>query len=136
MTLANLPPPSQNLANMSRTEKLSFMHLSLSSILSGMFMMKMNWVTSRGLPCGGFIQVMRIKTLHSRLIISWQALTCMFLRSIPTEKVNLLTPELQSNLALVLNNPTSMYAICQMRRTRDCVLLNRASEVLQSLVLL
>ena len=135
MTLSNLPP-QQNLANMTRTEKISAMHLSLSSILSSIFMMKMEWVTSRGLPCGGYSQVMRIQRLHSRLVTSWQALTCMFLRSIPVQEVNYLTTELQSNLARVLNTHTPMYTICQMRSTRDCVLLDKAQEVVESLVML
>ena len=111
-------------------EKVSYMHLSPSSILSNMFLMKMDWMTSRGLPCAGYRQMVRIGRLYGRLVSSWQSLTCLYLRSVPAEEVSIMSPVLQSNLASVINTPVSRYSSCQMRRTRDCVLLYQAEDVL------
>ena len=41
-----------------------------------------------------------------------------------------MSTELQSNLARVVNIPTSRYTTCQMRSTRDCVLLDQAEDVI------
>ena len=132
MTLTNLPPIS-NITTMAHAEKLSSIHLSLSSILSNLFLMKMDWLTSRGLPCGDYRQLMRITRLHTRLVTSWQSLTCLFLRSIPVEDMTSMDTELQANLVRVMNTSTNRYPICQMRKMRDCVLLEQAEKVLISL---
>ena len=132
MTLSSLPSTSNN-TNNSYEEKFSTNHLFLSSILSHMFLMKMDLVTSRGLPCGGYRQIIRIRRLYGRLVSSWQSLTCLYLRSVPAEKVASLSTELQSNLARVVNTPTSRYTTCQMKGMRDCVLLNQAENVLSRL---
>ena len=130
MTLATIPPPLDHL-NMTHTEQLLDIHLSLSSILSNMFFMKMDWVTSRGLPC----DAKRINQLYSRLVGSWQSLTCLFLRSVPVEDLVIISKEVEANLVGVVNTPINRYTNCQMRRTRDCVLLTQAQKALARLVI-
>ena len=129
MTLAALPL-SSNHSILAYREHVLDLHLSLSSILSNMFLMKMDWLTSRGLPCGGYSQMTRIGHLYGRLVHSWQTLTCLYLRSITVEEVDIILTEVQANLARIINTPTSRYTSCDMRRVRDCVLLAQAGDVL------
>ena len=132
MTLTSLPSTSY-ISNTSYNAKFSTNHLFLSSILSHMFLMKMDWVTSRGLPCGGFLEIIRIRRLYGRLVSSWQSLTCLYLRSVPAEEVASMSTELQSNLARVVNTSISRFTTCQIRRMSDCVLLGQAEDVLSRL---
>jgi hypothetical protein len=132
MMLTSLPSTPMN-SNDSYEEKFSTNHLFLSSILSHMFLMKMDLVTSRGLPCGGYRQIIRMRRLYGRLVSSWQSLTCLYLRSVRAEKVAAVSMDLQSNLDRVVNTPTSGYTTCQMRGVKDCVLLEQAEDVLSRL---
>ena len=95
-----------------------------------MFFMKMDWLTSRGLPCGGYGQVTRKGKLNDKLVRSWQFLTCLYLRSLPVEEVAIMSTELQANLVRIINTHTSRYTSCEMRRIRDCVLLSQAEDAL------
>jgi hypothetical protein len=93
--------------------------------------MKMDWVTSRGLPCDGA----GISQLNSKLVNSWQSLTCLFIRSVPAEDLVIMSPELETNLAMVVNTPFSRYTVCQIMRMRDCVLLTQAYNTLSRLAI-
>ena len=130
MTLSTLPPPL-DYSTLTYREHVIDLHLSLSSILSSMFFMQMDWLTSRGLPCGGSGQMLKRGQLYSKLVGSWQSLTCLYLRSLPMEEVVTLSPELQANLARIMNINTSRYTSCEMKNVRDCVLLSQSWDVLE-----
>ena len=95
-----------------------------------MFLMKMDWVTSRGLPCDGYTQILRKSRLYTRLVNSWQSLNCLYLRSLLGKEVSISVTELESNLSMVVNTPVRRYSNCQARRMRDCVMLEKAEDVL------
>ena len=101
MTLSTLPPHIIQ-PNLSNQEQVLDMHLSLSSIMSNLFFMKMDWMTSRGLPCDGKYQMAQRSRLYSRLVSSWQSLACLYLRSFPTENMSISSTELQANTMRVI----------------------------------
>ena len=116
---------------MTRREKVSATHLVLSSILSHMFFMKMDLMNSSGLLCTVcHIERRRLRKLYNRLVTSWQVLTCLYLRSVPTEEVSTMSTQLQSNLSRVVNTTVRRYTSCEERSTRDCVLMGQADHVL------
>jgi hypothetical protein len=127
-------PPTLNHSNMTYSEKVSDFHLIISSMLAHMFFMKMDWVTSRGLPCGSYTQILRKSRLYTRLVNSWQTLNCLYQRSLLGKEVSISVTEMESNTALVVNTPVRRYTNCQARRIRDCVLLEEAGDVLNRII--
>ena len=131
MALSSLPP-TLNHSKMTYSEKVSDFYLTISSMLAHMFIMKMDWVTNRGLglPCDGYTQILRKSRLNTRLVNSWQSLNCLYLRSLLGKEVSISVTELESNLSMVVNTPVRRYSNCQARRMRDCVILEKAEDVL------
>lgn len=129
MTLSSLPPTLDH-SNLTYREKVSDVHVTISSMLAHMFIMKMDWMTSKGLPCDGYTQIRKTRRLYSRLVNSWQSLSCLYQRSVLEEKVSTLSTELKTNLAMVVNTLVRRYSNCQDRRMRDCVLLEQAGDLL------
>ena len=127
-------PPTLNHSNMTYTEKVSDFHLIISSMLSHMFFMKMDLVTSRSLPCGGYTQILSKRRMYTRLVNSWQTLNCLYQRSLSGKEVSISITEMESNLSMVVNTPVRRYSNCQARRIRDCVLLGEAGDVLSRIV--
>jgi len=126
MTLSTIPLPSQA----PHSEQIQDLHLSLSSLLSHLYLLKLDWMSSQGPPCQGHSILTK---LYTRIVRSWQVLTCAFIRSVPLEKLNVISGDLSSNLKRVTETPISRYTNCQMRRTRDCVLMSQAFQALNRL---
>lgn len=105
------------------------LHLSFTNILAHLFVMKMDWLLSPGLPCLPVEKEMRVRLLHTRLIQSWRNMNCVFLsrRNISeSERAVLL-----SNLNRVLDTEIMRYSTCPERQIRDCVLMEAAVSTLR-----
>jgi hypothetical protein len=124
MTLSTLPPQSPH------GEQIEDLHLYLSSLLSHLYLLKLDWVSSQGPPCQGHPILTK---LYTKIVTSWQVLTCVFIRSVPLDKLHLISGDLRSNLKRVTETPINRYTNCQMRRTRDCVLMSQALQALNRL---
>jgi len=130
MTLSTIPPPSHT-PNPTFLELVQDLHLSLSSILSHLFFLQLDWVTNT--DCGGYRHSRDMARQYRRIVTYWQTVTCVFIRSIPLETLNMIPTELVSNMKRVTSTPINRYTSCQMRRTRDCVLTTQASQALDRL---
>jgi len=104
------------------------LHLSLTNILAHLFVMRMDWLLSTGLPCLLAEKEIRVRQLHNRLIQSWTNMNCVFLSSI--HHSNSHRAAFQRNLNTVLDTPINTYSHCNQRRSRDCILLQQASSSL------
>jgi len=104
------------------------LHLSLTNILAHLFIMKMDWLLSTGLPCLLTEKENRVRNLHNRLIQSWSNMNCVFFSSINPSNSH--RAAFQRNLNTVLDTPINTYSHCRQRRSRDCVLLQQASSTL------
>ena len=111
-------PPTLNHSNMTYSEKVSDFHLIISSMLSHMFFMKMDWLTR----------------LNTRLVNSWQTLNCLYQRSLLGREASIPVTEMESNLAMVVNTTVRRFSNCQARKMRDCVLLEEAGDVLNRII--
>ena len=127
-------PPTLNHSNMTYSEKVSDFHLIISSMLSHMFFMKMDLVTSRSLPCGGYTQILSKRRMYTRLVNSWQTLNCLYQRSLLGREASIPVTEMESNLAMVVNTTVRRFSNCQARKMRDCVLLEEAGDVLNRII--
>jgi len=127
MTLSSLPPSSGNESD------VFSLHRSVISILSHLFVMKMDWLQARGLMCAGGLQVFTVTSLQRRLTDLWGELLCMFVNSITleTESRHLLNQNLNS----VLLTPILRYPRCDQRSVRDCILRSQARNMLKILKL-
>ena len=122
------------------------LHLSLTSILAHLFVMRMDWLLSTGLPCLVGEKEIRVRNLHNRLasvvvvitfylqvdnfrlIQSWTNMNCVFISSI--HHSNSHRAAFLRNLNTVLDTPINTYSHCSQRRSRDCILLQQATSIL------
>jgi len=130
MTLSTIPPLS-HAPNLTFLEQVQDFHLSLSSILSHLFFLQLDWVTNT--DCGGYRHSRDISRQHRKILTHWQTVTCVFIRSIPLETLNMIPTELGSNMKRVTSTPINRYTSCQMRKSRDCVLMTQAVQALNRL---
>jgi len=128
MTLSTIPPPSHT-PNLTLLEQVQDFHLSLSSIHSHLFFLQLDWLANS--DCGGHTR--DLTRQYRRIVNQWQTITCVFIRSIPLQTLNLIPTELVSNMKRVTSTPINRYTSCQMRRKRDCVLMAQASHALNRL---
>merc|ERR1711872_1061241 len=105
MSLASLPPL------LNQTNMLD-LHLSLTSVLSHLFFIKMDWRTSRGGSCD---QIARGGQKFRNLVGSWQSLTCLYLRSSQGRELSRYSDSLEDNIMRVLNTRINLYTSCQAR---------------------
>ena len=150
LTLTSLLPTS-DVPNPIMTS-MSSMHLSVTSMSTHLFVMKMDWMLSRGLPCVGLAKSFNLRRLHSRYLIrkislkiwifyktfcrisdDWQLLQCMVLSSINPETYESQRISFIENLSTVLSTPILRYKNCYRRTVRDCILTAQSIGILESL---
>jgi len=118
-------------ATVSDTEPGS-LHRSLTSVLAHLFVMKMDWALTRGVPCVGFAKSWTIRTLQNRLTEKWISFLCDFVGSINLETNESLRNQVNSNLLDILSSPILRYQQCYSKTIRDCTLLRHAKIVLRT----
>jgi len=131
LTLTSLLPTS-DVPNPMMTS-MSSMHLSVTSMSTHLFVMKMDWMLSRGLPCVGLAKSFNLRRLHSRISDDWQLLQCMVLSSINPETYESQRISFIENLSTVLSTPILRYKNCYRRTVRDCILTAQSIGILESL---
>lgn len=108
------------------------LHRSLTSILAHLYVMKMDWMLTRGVPCVGYAKSWTIRTLHSRLIDNWIHYLCEFVSSINLENNESLQRQVSDNLSEVLSSPVLRYQQCYSKTIRDCTLLRHANSLVRT----
>jgi len=117
--------------SLSTDDSLASLHHSLSSVLAHLYVMKIDWLQSRGLSCTRYRKLMAIRDLHIRLIDTWRELTCMFVSSINFEINESLRTSVNANIASILKSPILKYRNCRHRTMRDCSLLSQSESVIE-----
>jgi len=117
--------------SLSTDDSPATLHHSLSSVLAHLYVMKMDWLQSRGLSCTRYRKLLTLRDLHLRLIDTWRELTCMFVSSINFEINESLRTLVNANIASILRSPIFKYRNCRHRTMRDCSLLSQSESVIQ-----
>ena len=131
LNLASLPH-NMDQQNTTKSQEALDIHFSLTSTLSHMFFMRMNWMNIRDLPCEEHNQRDQRRQRFRDLVESWQSLNCVYQRSlVGGEILSKNSEELQANLVRVLDTKINLYTSCQVMRVRDCVLITEARALLQ-----
>ena len=133
LSLASLPTHVDQ-PNTTKNQSELNMHHSLTSILSHLFFMRMNWMTSTDRTCEEHSQIGQRRQRFRDLVESWQSLNCVYQRNLLGGDIfSTHSRDLQANIVRVLNTRISLYTTCQVRRVRDCILITEARAVLKLL---
>jgi len=128
LTLTSLLPTSED-----PNQNITSLHLSVTSMSAHLFVMKMDWLLSRGLPCVSLAKSFSLRRLHSRISDDWQLLQCMVLSSINSETYESQRISFIESLSTVLSTPILGYKNCYRRTVRDCILTAQSIAILESL---
>jgi len=128
--LGSLLGHPSNFTSLSRRDKAKSLHLAVSSLQAHFLFLRLDWATSPGQPCQGVSTTMALTSTYRQLAHHWELLVCLFSTHLSsTSMVN--QEEQEENRRAVVHEQVYRRAECPSRRTRDCIVLNGAANVLR-----
>ena len=113
-----------------RREKAKSLHLAVSSLQAHFLFLRLDWATSPGLPCQGYSTTMALTSTYRQLAHYWEPLVCLFSTHLSSRGI-VDEEEQEENTRAVVNERMYRRAECPSRRTRDCLVLDAAANVLR-----
>jgi len=128
LQLSSLHGQPSNFSSLSRREKAKSLHLAISSLQAHFLFLRLDWATSPGQPCQGYSTTMALTSTYRQLAHNWELLVCLFSTHLASNGI-VDEDEQEENTRTVVNERVYRRAECP--RTRDCIVLNSAANVLR-----